>query len=222
MTSPRVRLTERDVELLRWLADFRTGATVEQVARRFEMGESRAYRRLGQLRAAGFLMHERMFWAQPGPWLITVDGMAVVGVDRPEPRIDVRVYRHDLAVVDLAIEFELAGERVLTARAAETLEPPAPAARYSIALPSGARRFPDLVLERDGECLGVELLAAGDEQLDGGLEALAAAYRGAGHLAGAIVFVETPATRGELEGVGADLRDAGRLELRSWAPREDG
>jgi len=176
-----VRLTARDVDLLGWLADFRTGATVRQVTRRFAIGESRARRRLAQLRSAGYLTHERVFWAKPGPYQVTAQGMAVVGVDRPEPQIDVRVYRHDLAVVDLAIEFELAGERVVTARAAETLEPPA-----------------------------------------GGLEALAAAYRDASHLAGAIVFVETPATRGEFEAVGADLRDAGRLELRSWTPREDG
>jgi hypothetical protein len=216
-----VRLTARDVELLRWLADFRTGATVRQITRRFAMGESRARRRLAQLRAAGYLTHERVFWAKPGPYQVTPQGLAVVGMDRPEPRIDVRVYRHDLAVVDLAVEFELAGERVVTARAAETLEPPAPAARYSVALPSGERRFPDLVLERDGERRSVELLAAGDEPPAGGLEAMLAAYREAGHLAGVVVFVETPATRDALEAAGADLRDAGRLELRSWTPRED-
>jgi hypothetical protein len=164
---PPVRLTDRDVRMLRWLADFRTGATVEQIARRFDMGESRAYRRLGQLRAAGYLAHERMFWARPPPWSVTRTGMAVVGVDRPAPEIDVRVYRHDLAVVDLAIDFELGGETVVTAHAAEALEPPAPApARYSVAL-AGERRFPDLVLERDDERRGVELLTAGDDPLPG-------------------------------------------------------
>jgi Replication-relaxation len=215
---PPVRLTDRDVEILRWLADFRTGATVRQVTRRFAMEASRARRRLAQLRAAGYLAHERVFWAQPGPYQVTPAGMAVVGVDRPAPEIDVRVYRHDLAVVDLAIDFELGGETVVTALAAEALEPPA---RYSVVL-AGERRFPDLVLERDDERRGVELLAAGDGPLPGGLEGLVAAYGEADHLAGAIVFVETPATRAELEAIAADLLAAERLDVRTWTPRDDG
>jgi hypothetical protein len=219
---PPVRLTDRDVEILRWLADFRTGATVRQVTRRFAMEASRARRRLAQLRAVGYLAHERVFWAQPGPYQVTPAGMAVVGVDRPAPKIDVRVYRHDLAVVDLAIDFELGGETVVTARAAEALEAPAPApARYSVAL-AGERRFPDLVLERDDERRSVELLAAGDDPLPAGLEGLVAAYGEADHLAGAIVFVETPATRAELEAIGAGLLAAERLDVRVWTPREDG
>jgi hypothetical protein len=51
---------------------------------------------------------------------------------------------------------------------------------------------------------------------------LVAAYGEADHLAGAIVFVEAPAARAELEVIGADLLAAERLDVRVWTPREDG
>ena len=220
-----IRLTERDIRILAWLGRFRA-ATVHQISWRFGMGENRAYRRLRQLLDAGLLRHERLLYGRPGVYLATADGLAVAELELPPPQLDIRAYRHDLAVVDLAIEAELAGEVVVSEREMRSREAiPNDSAslqeplRYAVELADGGgqrsrRHFADLLLERAGGRWAVEL-ELGDKR-DGRLVAMLRAYRDAAHLAGVLYYAEQESLRQRIERLAEQLELGERLDLRRW------
>jgi hypothetical protein len=65
------------------------------------MGVARqaSYRRLAGLAEVGLLSYRRIFHAQPGCYLITNGGLAVIDSALPRPAIDLRTYDHDVGVV---------------------------------------------------------------------------------------------------------------------------
>ncbi len=97
------RLTERDRAIAEWIE--RVGvAGVDDVARRFGVGRVVAYRRLAALCETGWIRSWRPF-AEAGVWYPG-------GAKRPK----VRELSHQLAVVSLVVDLELAGELVITER----------------------------------------------------------------------------------------------------------
>jgi hypothetical protein len=58
-----------------------------------------AYRRISGLVDVGLLCHQRIFHAQPGCYLVSNGGLAVIDSELPRPSVDLRTYRHDLGVV---------------------------------------------------------------------------------------------------------------------------
>lgn len=195
--APALRLTDRDIEILGWLGGF-GGATANQIARRFRAGYSYTSRRLTQLRAAGLLSRERFLYHRGGLYAVTADGLAVTGADLPVPELSLSAAVHDLAVVDVSIDAELAGERVITQRQMQTLETSlaseASELLYAIELPELGRHFPDLVLERAAArwAVEVEMTDVRSELLD----AILRAYADAEHIAGVIYHV-APAVHAE-------------------------
>ena len=217
--APTVQLTDRDVEILRWLARFR-GATAAQIGRRFSMGYSRASRRLNQLGGGGLVTLERVLHRRPGLYLVTGEGLAIASVDLPVAEARLGSYEHDLAVVDVAIAVELAGDRAVTQRQMQTLEVTGGGdLLYAVELATQERHFPDLVLERtDGPwAIEVEVTDVRSERL----EAVLRAYAGAEHLAGVLYHV-APAVHAERIQRAAAALDLGtRFELRVLEPHAD-
>lgn len=119
--SPRritgFRVTDRDVEIVRWLGRLRM-ATAEQVAGRFELGRAVSYARLRGLVRLGLLEHQRVFHASPGVYLATKRGLDLGGVDLPPAKVDVRTYEHDVELSGLVagLEKEFDAKRLVTER----------------------------------------------------------------------------------------------------------
>ncbi len=91
------RITERDLELLGFLAEHRLVLTAHAQAL-LGISEDAANGRLRALASAGFLRREPGFQGQPSCHLITRKGLAAVGCRYRSPRIDLRCYRHDVGV----------------------------------------------------------------------------------------------------------------------------
>lgn len=214
--APALRLTDRDIEILRWLAGF-PGATADQIARRARSGYNYTARRLTQLRAAGFLTRERFLYHRGGLYAVTAAGLAVTGTDLPVPELGLGAYDHAYAVVDVAIDAELAGEKVLTQRQMQALETPqesvtsATSLHYAVDLPAGTRHFPDLLVERpDGRwAVQVALTDTRSELLEG----LLRAYSKAEYLAGVIYHVGPAVHADRIERIAAALGLGTRFEL---------
>ncbi len=98
----RIRITDRDVEVLRWIGRHRV-ATAEQVRRRFfGAWPSRAYGRLSGLVERGLL--RRDFWRdkEPAVYVATDAGLRLAGLRLSPARLDYSRVPHDLLVVDLS------------------------------------------------------------------------------------------------------------------------
>lgn len=99
-----MRLTERDLAILRWVNAHRY-ARAEQIFRYFGLSRAIGYRRLKLLVQHGYLVHEVIFHSQPGHYRATVKGVAASGDELPAPReVLLSSYRHDILLVDLALE----------------------------------------------------------------------------------------------------------------------
>jgi hypothetical protein len=94
----RVQLTDRDLDLLRFVAAHRF-VQARHAHEWVGANRSIAYRLLSRLVDAGLLRYERIFHAQPGIFLITNGGLAVIDSPLPKPQIDLRIYRHETLVV---------------------------------------------------------------------------------------------------------------------------
>lgn len=222
--APSLRLTDRDIQILRWLAGF-GGATATQIARRFRSGYSYTSRRLTQLLGAGLLSRERFLYRKGGLYAVTANGLAVIGIDLPvaEPRL--AAFEHDLAVVDVAIAAELAGDKVVTQRQMQTLETPVAGVAgdsgllYAVQLPDDVRHFPDLLLERADDRWAVEV-ELNDVRGDV-LEALLRAYAGAAHLTGVIFYVAPTVRADRIHHVAQALELGARFELQTLEDADD-
>lgn len=118
----KVRLTARDLEVLAFVAAHRY-VSAGQVHDLLGAGRSLSYRLLGRLTDCGLLRYERIFHAQPGVFLITHGGLAVIDSPLPKPAVDLRLYRHELLVPNLWLVAHAGGfgtpDRILTEREAK-------------------------------------------------------------------------------------------------------
>jgi hypothetical protein len=202
-TTAARAITERDMRILGWLGRFPAGATVRQVSRRFEMGENRAYRRLKQLAGAGLASYEKLLHPRPGGvYLPTAEGLAVAGLELTPPRADLRTHVHDLGVVDVAIESELAGVEVLTERELRVAAPNG--GPYAIAAAGDAAGvLPDLVVLEEGKPVAVEI-KAGDVPRPQ-LARLLAAYASGGRYDSVVIAVQRPEVGKRVEELAGDV-----------------
>lgn len=89
-----VRITHRDLELLRFIGAHRF-VLAEHVHYLLGRDRSITYRLLARLARKGLIRYERVFHHQPGVFMITSRGLAVCEMRLPKPRIDLRIYRHE-------------------------------------------------------------------------------------------------------------------------------
>jgi DNA-binding transcriptional ArsR family regulator len=198
---PEPVISERDLELLRALAEQRIAVMV-QVAYWLGVGERTAGRRVARLRAAGLVESRRLFDRGSAMVRITAPGLKLVGspLGRPGQKLD--EYRHDVGVGwvwtaaregafgDMAA---IHSERAMRSHDA-SLERMSPGERLSEPdgelrgvgvgawRPDGRpeRHYPDLLLETHGGhriAVELELSSKGRQRLDRVMEAYASDAR---------------------------------------------
>jgi DNA-binding CsgD family transcriptional regulator len=100
-----VRLTERDLEVIRWINSHRL-ATVEQVTRKIGLSVFTVKKRLSELKSCDYLIYEKLFHEKPGVYRAGAKGVAITGDSLPAARLTLGSYEHDLQLVDLAVSLE--------------------------------------------------------------------------------------------------------------------
>lgn len=95
-----VRITHRDLELLRFIGAHRF-VLAEHLHHLLGRDRSVSYRLLSRLASRGLVRYERVFHHQPGVFLVTSAGLAICGMRLPKPRIDLRIYCHEQHVPTL-------------------------------------------------------------------------------------------------------------------------
>jgi hypothetical protein len=91
------RLTDRDVELLEFLAEHRL-ALPSHAGVLLGTSAGTASARLSRLADAKLVRREPAFPGDPSWYRITRRGLAVIGSSLAAPRLDLRAYRHDVGV----------------------------------------------------------------------------------------------------------------------------
>jgi hypothetical protein len=197
------RLTDRDLELLTFLAEHRL-ALPTHVAALFGTSAGAATTRLNKLADAGLLKRQPPFPGEPGSYQITRTGLAQVGSRLPTPRVDVRAYDHDVGVAWLWLAArsgtfgplrEVISERRLRSldgagdRDAEPL-----AVRLGGFGPHGREKlhYPDLVLRaNDGRRIALELELTPKSRTR--LETIVSGYGADPRFDGVVYLVDRPA-----------------------------
>jgi len=100
-----VRLTERDLQLIRWINGHRA-TTAEQVAKKFGLSIPVAKRRLYGLKSLGCLVYEKVFNGKPGIYMAASMGIDAANDQLPAAKFLLGSYEHDLQLVDLAVMLE--------------------------------------------------------------------------------------------------------------------
>lgn len=170
----RTRITERDRELLGFLAEQRVTA-VEVLMAFLSTSRAAANGRLRALVRLGLLERHRVFDGESTFFQITSRGLDVLGSTIAAPRLDLRSYRHDLGVASLTLAArqgsfgpvrEVLPERVLRSR--DTVLANAGEQRFAVRLggtgPGGRERlhYPDLlVMTSSGHRVAIELELSG-------------------------------------------------------------
>jgi hypothetical protein len=93
----KVRLTERDLELLGFASEHRFLLAAHAQAC-LGVSAAGAYERLRSLAGAGFLKRDRLLQGQPGHYQITRKGLGAVGRHYAAPREDLGSYKHDVGL----------------------------------------------------------------------------------------------------------------------------
>jgi len=97
-----IKLTDRDLKLFHWLNGFGF-ATVDQIAKHWDVSNVCVYRRMLGLSTAGYITHERIFHGKPGVYRVTAEGVKVAGGElSPLKKINLQSYHHDLDVLNLS------------------------------------------------------------------------------------------------------------------------
>jgi hypothetical protein len=184
--SSGFRVTERDVEVVRWLGRVRL-ATVRQIREKMGMGRTKAYERLAGLVGLGLVVHERGVPGH-GVYLASREGLRMAGLGLAPASMSLGSLAHDLAVAEVVARLEsqmpgigLLTERELRAHVHETgdqtFRP-----RVSQRGMRESRHWPDLVLltgrtEPSWLAIEVELQKKGAQRL----QAILAGYDRAGY-----------------------------------------
>jgi hypothetical protein len=97
VSSRAARITDRDLELLSFLAEHRI-VTADHVREMLGVSATVAYGRLRALTALGLTTQHKLFYGQRSCYRITRQGLHAVGSVLPAPRIDLRCYAHDIGL----------------------------------------------------------------------------------------------------------------------------
>ena len=215
-------LTERDRRWLLWVAGFRF-VSVAQLARRFEVSEAIVYRRLSVWRHLGVAGHRRPLRELAGAVWVTPRGGRLLGVgELRAPALSMVSFRHELAVCELAVDYERPGRAVLTERAMRRSQRDGDT-DWSVPVNyrGAGRRWPDLAVQEPGGWVAVEVEFA--PKRSERLRAILDAYQASAY--GAVVFVvEHPALAQRLARLACEADENGRvvalrtpkLRIQAW------
>jgi hypothetical protein len=152
ISRPGFRLTARDLRLLEFIASHRF-VLAAHVTQWLGADRAVAYRRLGGLTDLGLLSYFRAFDDQPGAFTVTPPGLKLIQSRLSAPVIDLGCFRHDAALVWLALAIqattaaELVTERQMRSSDRDERQEPFFLALHQLG-PGGRprRHYPDLVL----------------------------------------------------------------------------
>lgn len=98
----KVRLTDRDMSLLRWVNGFGF-ADIDHIARKLNVKRPTAYARAQKLVLANYLIHERIFHNRNGVYRVTKKGVQASSDYLSAIRkINIGKYEHDIRLVDIS------------------------------------------------------------------------------------------------------------------------
>jgi hypothetical protein len=208
-------LTDRDLEMLRWIGRCRF-ATADQVEERFGIHSTRCYRRLRPMMEAGLLKRVTLLHRQPGALYVSRRGMRTAGLgdEMPVPTVTLKNFVHDCAVVWEQIRLERGGCEVLTEREMRQLARTTGDA-YSLRVAATSHtlakaHMPDLAFRIGGElrALEVELARKSMDRLTAILAAYAAdpRYAGVWYVVPDARFGQRVRAAGDGVGIGERLR----------------
>jgi hypothetical protein len=158
-----ISITDADRSVLGPLAEHRI-LIVPQVALLLGVSQGTAGKRLSRLQSAGLVHYERIFHDAPPATWITRRGLDAIEQRLPQPRLDLRGYRHDVGVgwVWLAARAGAFGELtgMVADREMRAADARAAAARRPVQFGVGLgllgshgqpqRHYPDLMLDTSG------------------------------------------------------------------------
>ncbi len=194
------RLTDRDVQVLAFLAEHRL-ALAPHVATLLATSSATAARRLSKLANAGLVARRLPFPGEPPSFQITRSGLAVIASPLGAPGDDLREYAHDVGLAWLWLAAhggtfgpleEIVGERRLRSLDGSREPGAAPlAVRLGGFGPHGRERlhYPDLVLRTaDGRRVALELELT--QKTRTRLETILGGYGADPRFAGVVYLVE--------------------------------
>lgn len=106
-------VTERDVEILRFLVRYRM-ATYVTLAKRFETSVNAMRQRVVRLHAAGYVHKESPCAPAVAVWLPTVQGVRLAKLPFSVPAFRWAKFKHTLGIASLGADLEVSGRTVVT------------------------------------------------------------------------------------------------------------
>ena len=97
-----LKLTERDVEILRFINDFGF-CEMPHLDKRFGLNKPRNYQLLNRLVRGGLLFHERIFYGRHGIYRLTRRGAAFTNLPAMH-KVVFGTYVHDVALLDVYLQ----------------------------------------------------------------------------------------------------------------------
>lgn|GEM_PF-7128009 len=109
-----IKLMPRDKDICVFLQRWRY-ANIDQLVAKFDASYSVMYRRLGKLSQAGLIKQEQVLTKDLGVYRCLPKGRALAGTGLPPvEHISLHLYRHTVAVVDVALAIEKEDARILS------------------------------------------------------------------------------------------------------------
>jgi hypothetical protein len=95
----RLQVTERDIEILRFINDFGF-CEMPHLDKRFEWSKPRNYQVIERLLKMGLLKHERVFYGRPGIYRLTLKGACYTDLPAMQ-RVPLGNYAHEVVLIDV-------------------------------------------------------------------------------------------------------------------------
>ena len=205
----RIALTERDRELLAFMAEHRM-VLAHHAAELLGVKTDTAIARLSRLAGAGLVRAEPRFSHEPPMHLITARGLRTIACGLPRPRSDPRAYEHDCGVAWLwlaarrgtfgPLEEVIAERRLRSHDGAREAGVEPLGVRLGGVGPGGRERlhYPDLVLRTaDGRRVAIELELTPKSRTR--LERVLSGYGADPRIDAVVYLIENPAIARSLE-----------------------
>lgn len=243
------KLTDRDLSILRFITRYRY-VTYAQLVQQFGINAASLRRRLPKLEREGLVKSVRASRTLGVLWRITEDGTVVCNlpIDAPK-KIAWSTVAHTLGIVDLGIQFEEAGELVVTEaeiRAADTRN--VVSDRMEKVMGQGHRRItnapifaigagsgnggrtglhvPDMVLARPenpkfpGQPQSLAIELELRRKAPSRVRQVLLAYRKAPNIGAVVYFTHDPQVRDLIRQCAADTNTTDIVDVRRWEPSD--
>ncbi len=221
-----MRITERDREVLAFVADHRL-VLAAHVGALLGVSEGAAHARLYRLARADLLSQRTEFHQQPACYQITRKGLAAIGSELRKPRgIDLRCYAHDVGIAWVWLRAqagafgelrEALSERQMRSRDARPDREAEPLAVRLGGFGAGGRErlhYPDLLLHMaDGHRVGVELELSGKGRAR--RERILSGYAADARIDAVLYLVRRPAVARQLRASASRLGISSLVHMQS-------